>query len=288
MIPASSGREPDLTVVVATYNGTDQLDRCLRSIAVAADERVQVVIADDGSSHARTFEIIEEFNRLAPGPVVHAWQEDIGFRLARSRNNAVRHARGGFLLFLDHDILVPPTFFRTVRRTIRPGWFVGGRRVKLDEPNSRAVLDGSLDPKALFTLGFALRAWHQRLGGWRYLFPLRDRRPGARPQPFRGMSGFCIGAWRTDFDTVDGFDDRYRGYGVEDWDFMARLNNAGVHAGYLPRAATVMHLWHKEVAHDLAGPGYQMLKGVEGTGLVRAQAGYSTLDPFPIEQGAHP
>ena len=277
---------PDISVILATYNGKEQLACCARSLVAAGDAGIEVVIADDGSSHERTFEIIEEFKSNAAFKVVHAWQEDIGFRLARSRNNAVQHASGRFLLFLDHDILLPTTFFRTLRKTIKPGWFVGGRRVKLDEPTSKAILDGSLDARSLFTLRFALQAKRKRLGGWRYLFPLRDRRPGTEPQPFRGMSGFCIGAWREDFDAIDGFDDRYRGYGVEDWDFMARLNNAGIHAGYLPRAATMMHLWHKETPHDLEGPGYQMLKSIENTDTVRAQIGLSMLDREPATQGA--
>lgn len=279
---------PDISVILATYNGQEQFARCARSLLWAADEGVEVVIADDGSSHERTFQIIETFKRDAHFPVLHAWQEDLGFRLARSRNNAVQHARGSFLLFLDHDILVPRTFFRTIRRAIRPGWFVGGRRVKLDEMLTREILEGTRDPRSLFTIRFALEARRKRLRGWRYLFPLRDRGPGSTPQPFRGMSGFCIGAWRRDFDTVDGFDDRYRGYGVEDWDFMARLNNAGVHAGYLPRAATMMHLWHKETPHDLEGPGYQMLKEVEGTDIVRSRIGMSALVQDAAAQGATP
>jgi hypothetical protein len=48
----------------------------------------------------------------------------------------------------------------------------------------------------------------------------------------------------------------------------------------------MMHLWHKETPHDLEGPGYQMLRGVEGTDSVRAQVGYSTLEAEPATQGA--
>lgn len=272
---------PDISVILATYNGADQLECCTRSLMATGDTNVEVLIADDGSSNQRTFEIIEGFKKAAPFPVLHAWQEDIGFRLARSRNNAVKHASGEFLLFLDHDLLLPRTFFKTLRGTIRTGWFVGGRRVKLDTERSKRLLEGSMEPRSLFSWKFALQARQERLGGWRYLFPLRDRTPGTTPQPFRGMSGFCIGAWRKDFDAIDGFDDRYRGYGVEDWDFMARLNNAGVHAGYLPRAATVMHLWHKETPHDLEGPGYQMLAEIENKGVTRAQIGYSSLNEEP-------
>ena len=271
----------DISVILATYNGTDQLQCCTRSLVTAGDTNIEVIIADDGSSNARTFEIIEAFKMVAPFPVIHAWQEDIGFRLARSRNNAVKYASGKFLLFLDHDLLFPRGFFKTVRETIKPGWFVGGRRVKLDAARSKQVLDGSMESRSLFTWKFAFQARRKRLDGWRYRFPLRDRTPGTMPQPFRGMSGFCIGAWRKDFDVIDGFDDRYRGYGVEDWDFMARLNNAGVHAGYLPRAATVMHLWHKETPHDLDGPGYQMLAEIENKGVTKAHIGHSTLNEGP-------
>ncbi len=277
---------PRISVILATYNGRRQLDVCLTRLLEVADTGVEVVIADDGSSHPETFEIIERHARHARVPVKHAWQEDVGFRLARSRNNAVRIAEGSFFLFLDHDILLPKPFFSCLRACLRPGWFVGGRRVKLDQATSDAVLSGATPPARLFTPVFILHAYRRKLPGRRFLLPLRDRRPGTSPQPFRGMSGFCIGAWRDDFEAIDGFDARYQGYGVEDWDFMARLQNHGVHAGYLPRLATTLHLWHRETPHDTEGPGYQMLREIEAQGVTRAREGYSAIaQTTPQPQG---
>ena len=116
--------------------------------------------------------------------------------------------------------------------------------------------------------------------------PLRDRRPGTKPQPFRGMSGFCIGMWREDFEKVNGFDGRYCGYGAEDWDILARLQNAGIHAGYLPRQATVMHLWHRETSPNTDSPGYQLLRNVEQEGVVCAKQGLREMENTVNSAGA--
>ena len=37
--------------------------------------------------------------------IKHVYQEDRGFRLAKSRNNAARVAEGDWLVFLDQDII---------------------------------------------------------------------------------------------------------------------------------------------------------------------------------------
>lgn len=46
--------------------------------------------------------------------IKHVYQEDIGFRLARSRNNGARIASGDFLIFLDQDVIMPNDFVEKV------------------------------------------------------------------------------------------------------------------------------------------------------------------------------
>lgn len=159
-----------------------------------------------------------------------------------------------------------------------PGWMCAGRRVKLDQESTEAILDGRSKASSLFSPMFALRCAQARFEGWRYLFPLRDRSPlRGQPQPWRGAAGFCFAVWRDDFLAVDGFDARYEGYGVEDWDLFARLSHHGVKLGYLPRRSTLVHLWHREFEHDLDGPGYHMLDGVLKAEAVKAELGCSTI-----------
>jgi len=281
---ASGWHRPFVSVIIPTYNGTAQLRVCLRALSYGLHDSCEIIIADDGSTGVRTREVIDQFMVSCPVRVHHAWQQDRGFRAATARNLGVHYARGEILVFLDHDIVVPPNFVDTVRACMIPGWFAGGRRVHLDKGISDAVLTGDMPCAKLFTLRFGLIAYRRKLPGWRFLAPLRDRRPGRKPQPWRGMASFAFAAWREDFIAVDGFDSRYEdyGYGVEDWDLFARLVNLGIKPAYLPRSATVAHLWHEEQAHDLAGPAYRLLDDVERTGKVRAERGFSTIDQAPV------
>lgn len=269
---------PDISVILATYNPGTQFELCMRTLLQHADDRVEIVIADDGSSKPESLERIAGFVDVSGGNVRHAWQPDDGFRLARSRNNAVRTSRGDTLLFLDHDILLPPGFFATLRETSAPGWFLGGRRFKLDEPLTEELLSGSRTVDSLFTLRFALHARRRGLGGARFLLPMKDRTPASgRTQSFRGMAGFCIACSREDFLAIDGFDDVYQGYGYEDWDFMTRLENLGRKAGYLPRRATVAHLWHREIPYEGSNPARDRVEQVAASSTTKAEEGLSTI-----------
>jgi len=268
---------PTVSVIVATYNGTRQLDRCLRSIIATAETDIEIILADDGTNAPESLKLIDHWMGHADVPITLAKQSDKGFRLARSRNNAVSKSHGDILLFLDHDIILPTTFFRTLRKNMVPGWFAAGRRVKLDFDTTERFYNRELSPKDFFNSRFAIHAFQKRFPGWRYLFPTRNRRPGTKPQPFEGMSGFCIATFRSDFFAVDGFDGAYQSYGVEDWDFLARLINNGTHGGYLPRAATTVHLWHRESPTDTKSPAYDKLRTVIANRTTLPEVGFSKL-----------
>ena len=66
-------------------------------------------------------------------PLIHVWQEDLGFRAGRARNLAVKSSHGEYLLFLDGDCIPRPSWISAHRRLAQRGWFVAGNRVLLSE-----------------------------------------------------------------------------------------------------------------------------------------------------------
>lgn len=267
--------KPLISVVVATYNGGRQLYECVKALDRCSGPRFEIVMADDGSDSRETSNVIWQLTHEVSHPVIHSFQKDFGFRLAKSRNNAVRLSTGKLLVFLDHDIIVPRTFLQGVVATMKSGWYLGGRRVKLDANTSNEIIAGWRDADTVFKMRFALYSFVKQLPGWRYLLPMKNRGPGPRSQSWEGMAGFCLALEREAFDVVDGFDEIYREYGAEDWDFLARLSNAGVKGGYLPRSCTVAHLWHSEEAVDLNSDNYRLLNETISTRRVRAIEGFS-------------
>ena len=73
------------------------------------------MIADDGSG-PETKKVVEDFQKIFPVPLIHAWQKDLGFRLAASRNNACKLSSGDYLIFLDGDCIPKKDFVEKHRK----------------------------------------------------------------------------------------------------------------------------------------------------------------------------
>jgi hypothetical protein len=52
--------------------------------------------------------------------------------------------------------------------------------------------------------------------------------------------------WRSDLLRVNGFNERFTGWGREDSELVVRLTNAGVRRRKLKFGGIVYHLWHSE------------------------------------------
>jgi GT2 family glycosyltransferase len=86
-------------------------------------------------------------------------------------------------------------------------------------------------------------------------------------------------AWRRDLERVNGFDERFTGWGFEDSDLAIRVGRAGVRLGALPGAGTVLHLHHRESDRSFAGENRARLREIERAASFRAKLGLDRDDP---------
>lgn len=101
-----------LTIVVPSHNSQDYLERCLDSI-VPADDDVEVIVVDDGSTDA-TSGIARAYAERHPGTVRVIGQPNGGHGSAI--NTGLRAARGRYFKVLDSDDrLVPAALSRLLR-----------------------------------------------------------------------------------------------------------------------------------------------------------------------------
>jgi len=89
---------PDVSVVITTYNKPHFLRLTLEWYLRQSVQEFELVVADDGSG-PETAEVVKEYQSRAHFPIVHAWQEDKGFRVAATKNLSVRHSTGDYLIF---------------------------------------------------------------------------------------------------------------------------------------------------------------------------------------------
>ena len=270
--------EPALSVVVSTYEWPAALDAILRALADQTDADFDVVVADDGSG-STTADVVERNRESFGDRLVHVWQPDEEFRLARVRNLGTL-AGGEYLVFLDGDCVPRQGFVRAMKRAARPGWFVAGRHMWLSRTLTEQVLAGRAPAHRWSTARWFVRE-RKHARGLRVLTP-RDRRGvgNARVpefEPHNRSYGAGLGVSRADFMAVDGYDMRYVGWGDEDVDLAVRLRRLGLRCGHAGPDAALLHLWHPtRKVRDR--PNWYMLQETERSSRIVAMEGVGVLE----------
>lgn len=229
---------PDISLIVSSFERPSNLLKCLHSIgAQKADHSLfEVVIADDGSCD-ETREVVRRFARASDIAVKLTSHLHDGFRLARCRNEGVLASTAEYLLFTDGDCVLPGDHVSLHLRDRRRGRVMAGRCYRLDEQaSSRVTVDKILsgDLLSLVPRREAKRVYWKAVRAKTYellRLPMRPRLPGGN-----------MGVWRTDFERVNGFDENFVGWGMEDKDFQRRLESIGVRCVFT--GTRVFHLWH--------------------------------------------
>jgi glycosyltransferase involved in cell wall biosynthesis len=266
-----------VSIVVTTFNREDALDAVLRSLSRQHDRGFEVLVADDGSG-PDTAGLIERWKLKLGVSLTHVRHEHHGFRAGEIRNRALLVARGDIVVFLDGDCLARPDFVGTHRRLAEPGWFVTGNRALLSETLTVAVLRGGLEAES-----WGIREWVRRWrdGGLNRLAPVLRLPLGPlrklRPRQWQGARSCNLAVWRSDLDTVDGFDAGFSGWGKEDSDLLVRLVHAGVRRKDGACATGVLHLWHPEADRSRLSQNEKRLEAVVNSERVKAEWGLSSL-----------
>ncbi|MDR3411828.1 MAG: glycosyltransferase [Formivibrio sp.] len=240
---------PKLSLIVTTYNRPDALRAVLETLARQIDAgHFEVLIADDGSQ-PETAALIKSYAGNYPAPLIHVWQEDIGFRAAAARNKAAAQAKGDYFIFIDGDCLPMPDFCAQHRRLMETGWCVAGSRILLSESLTSSLL-ANKDPfyvmlwdKSHWQAAVKRREANKASACCRWPLGMLRKLGGHRWQRVRTCN---LGVWRRDFYAINGFDESFCGWGYEDSDFAVRLIRQGLRVKDGRFSVQVLHLWHRE------------------------------------------
>lgn len=226
------------SLIISTYNRPGALALCLESIKRQKQLPAEVIIGDDGSKDDTKI-LIENFQKDFPVPLLHIWQEDDGFRVAKIRNKCIAMAKYEYIIQIDGDMVLHPYFIVDHISCAREGYYIKGGRVNLTRAETeRLCRNGTYRSLGFFTLGVTRREnsihclWLAK-----YLAPRRKTRPGL---------GCNTSFWKKDVLQINGYDEYYVGWGGEDYDFSIRLLNIGCKKLALKFAAIGFHLWHED------------------------------------------
>jgi glycosyltransferase involved in cell wall biosynthesis len=233
-------------LIVTTYNWPEALHLTLASVARQTRRPDEVIVADDGSGPT-TRGVIERWC-TAGLPLEHVWQEDQGFRLARSRNLAIATARADYVVLVDGDMVLHPNFVADHVRCARPDCFIQGARPQLSAATTARLLqsDGPVRIGPL-TSGLQRRAYAMRS-------PLLSRVFSRTKDTLGGVQGCNQSFWRSHAIRVNGYDERFTAWGPEDREFVARLLHLGLRRYYVRHMAIAFHLHHASRAPTAPNP----------------------------------
>ncbi|MDF1504275.1 glycosyltransferase family 2 protein [Roseisolibacter sp. H3M3-2] len=265
---------PTTTLLIATYNWPEALGLVLRSALSQSTLPGQVVVADDGSGEPTANVVRDLGPRFAAAGVAldHVWHPDEGFRLAAIRNRALAAARGDYVLMVDGDCVLHPDFVASHVGFARPGTFVQGSRVLVSrERSARALAEGSTR-FSLLDRGLKNR---QNAVPSRLLSALVR----ADQDPLRGTRGCNMAYWRADAERVNGFNERFVGWGREDSEFTARMLAAGLERRKLKFGGIVFHLWHDERPRSAVDENHRLYEEIVRTRACRCEAGLDRHAP---------
>ena len=260
-------------VIVTTYNRPDALAAVLTGYRAQSSQDFELLVADDGSTEA-TRTVVDDCRRHAGFAVHHVWHEDQGFRAAAIRNRAVAASSADYVIFTDGDCVPAADFVARHQQLAERGWFVAGNRILLGAGFTLRALTAALPLHTYGSLEW-LSAWLKR--DVNRLLPLLRLRDGhwrrSAPQRWAGVKTCNLAVWRDDLNRINGLDEAYAGWGLEDSDLVIRLLHAGVRHKNGRFATPVFHLWHAENDRSRLAANQQRLDALLQSNRVHAERG---------------
>ena len=211
---------PQVSIVIPVYNQFEYTYHCVGSIIRnSGDISYEIIIANDCSSDLTTH--IEE---ILPG--VKCVTNGENLRFLRNCNNAAKHAKGQYILFLNNDTQVQPDWLEPLVSLIESAEDIGMVGSKLIYPDGLLQEAGGI----LWKDGSA----------WNF----GNRQNPALPQfnyvkQVDYISGAAIMLSRALWEEIGGFDETFAPAYCEDSDLAFTVRKMGYRVMYQPKSVVV-------------------------------------------------
>lgn len=246
-----------VSLIVTTYNQKERLSLVLDSIKNLNILPNEVIIADDGSKND-TKDLILEYQQEFPCPLIHVWQEDLGFRLSKIRNEAIKKSNSDYLIIIDGDIILDKDFISDHLSVAQKLTFIQGSRILLTQAETREILAKKTINKDVYAFKKAYE--HKNIKTKRsnilskicYTISLRKKQYFKTHDLIKGIRGCNMSFYKEDAIACGMFDESFVGWGIEDSDFVARFLINGGFFRRLKFKGLAYHLYHEENSRDRA------------------------------------
>ncbi len=237
---------PKVSVLIPVYNQVRNLSLVFSGLKNQSMRDFEVVIGDDGSK-----EEMQQFVKHYESwfPIKYIWHPDDGFRRSKILNEAFKKIESDYCIFMDSDCVPQHHFVHDHYMARETNVVLCGRRVDFGDSISKQLTIKDVEnrvherlTKSLFIdlLKSKTLNWEESI---RLPHPKLGRLIHWKPPALLG-SNFSLASEL--FDRVNGFNEDYVGYGLEDSDLAFRLVRAGAILKSLRHMAIQYHLYHEK------------------------------------------
>ena len=204
--------QPDVSVIIVSWNGRQHLERCLDSVAAQQDVTAETIVVDNGSADGTAEFVRSRYPRVT----LVALDRNHGF--TGGNNAGASRARGRLLAFLNNDTAADPRWLRSLVAA-------------LDERERVALITSRIvymyDPEIIDSAGDSVLRW----GG---AFKRYHGAPASEAAVTEEVFGVCGAASlipKAIWDELGGFDDDFFA-SHEDVDLSYRARLRGYRCRY--------------------------------------------------------
>ncbi|MGP0071327.1 MAG: glycosyltransferase [Bryobacteraceae bacterium] len=190
--------DPLVSIVIPAYNPTAFLLEAIASASAQTHPHTEIILVNDGSRERESAAILAQAS-----PLVSTYLEQTNRGLGAARNTGFRAANGDFVVPLDADDLLDPSYIAECLAALR-------------------------DSDAAFAYTafqvFGTKSYQERPGEYN-LYRLLDR----------NYLTYAALIRKRDWEDSGGYDDTQKCFGYEDWEFWLRLGARGRFGRYVPK-----------------------------------------------------
>lgn len=235
---------PLLSLVIAVYKKPEFLELVLQSCLNQTFKEFEILIADDGSGD-EIRSMIARFNDKFTYPIIHCWHEDNGFRKTIIVNQSVLRANAEYIVFIDGDCILHHRFLETHWKYKNRNTILSGRRVRLGEKITGELTASDVSSRRIEKLDFWIKKCIPKDIKHGIYVPMFYYLENCFRIKMWRILGCNFSMFRSDFLSVNGYDQRIIGRGMEDSNLNERVLLKKIRIRSVVREALQYHLFHK-------------------------------------------
>lgn len=241
--------EEKISLIVTLYNRLEYARNMVLALQQQTKQIDELIFADDGSSED-VYEYIKDLLQECKFKIKYVYQQDVGFRLAASRNNGARAAENEYLIFLDQDVIFDKDFIKMIYESRKKKRMIFSEALgSSDEEKQRIqkIINEKYDYETIYGIMPEEKKLEQdsfvkKEKLYNILYKLKLRTRGAK------IVGLIFSLYKEDYIAINGFDENYVGWGHEDDDFGNRFFKYGGETYSFKFERYPIHMYHKSAS----------------------------------------